>query len=202
MQPDGPAVKAAVDGSYAYLDWQRRAVAEALAQIKGPDWETIWEASVLTACIDGFQETGSPHLVDFFLYVHSDARIEVPEAALDLAHRAAFVRHSRDGNYPSQQKKGLDYLRKNLAQGLVRRLCEGRATLGEASKVAAAYIVAFSSSLVPLKASAVEKWCQGLPTKLRKESPPEALIKHGRQLLAYLKSELSALPMVDPGERR
>lgn len=205
MDPDGPAIQAVVKWCRSGFDGHRSALNEALWVIeqsaKGFDWPLTWEASVLMACIDGFEKTGSPHLIDLFLYVHSDSHINVSLVALDLAHRAAIIRRNRDGLYPSQ-KKGFEYLRRTLAMRLTERLCEGGASLGDASRLAASYIVSSRGSLGPLKASTVEKWCEGLPTRLARGNLSDERKERGREVLLLLRDGVSDLAARDTGERR
>ena len=74
--------------------------------------------------------------------------------------------------------------------------------MGEASKLAAAYITRFNPSLGPLKASTVEKWCEGLPTWLEGQGLTEEEKARGREYIAWLKDKLDDGPEQDAGERR
>ena len=63
MEPDGQAIKAVVDWCQSNLDGHRLAVAEALGVVEkrlGRDLARNWEATVLVACVSGFEEQAAP----------------------------------------------------------------------------------------------------------------------------------------------
>ena len=159
----------------------------------------FWAVVMILECCFGMMEKDDPHFGDIALLLNDCSTKKHTEIVLDIAYYAAYLRNGRGvkGSY----KRSWSYIRNRTAMMLVRMTVADGATLGDAAVLVTGVMNRWIPVLNAMKASSLEKLCQGIPADVTQNSIPFPCTRPG-EFAEYLRTEAPPLDLRLRGERR